>query len=283
MKLNLLDLIKKLEISQILKFVMPGVFFYVVLDMFFKSFGFSISALVLLFLIAAASAFWITRYQYLPIILSVLFSMGSVTFLLSIGQAAMQQYFIVFVSLLFVVMLIGLYRFFVSRSDDQKEKRVQIIDSGFSLNQTLIMFSVFFLSSGIYGIYEIYVVGDIATWQVMLIMLVGIYLSGYYLSQINFIRSQQLELHLDYYKNRAFGFYSFLLAFIMLELTWAMIFLPINHLTFGAIVLAVFYSYWNIIQIYLRNKLTRRIFLSFLAFLIIAVSVIFLTSKLYLN
>jgi len=270
----------KLNIQNKLKFVIPGILFYIVLNIFFKSFGFSVSAVVLLFLLSAASAFWITRYRYLPIILSILFAMGSVTFLLSIGESSLQQYFIIFVSLLFVVTMVGLYRFFMPQEERPREEKIQLIDSGFSLNQAIVIFSLFFLSSGIYGIY---IIAGISTWQMMLVMLVGIYLSSYYLIKINFIKSQELELHLDYYRNRTFNFYSFLLALVMIELVWGLIYLPINHLTFGATVLVVFFSYWNIAKSYLRNELTRRKFIVSVAFAALAVVAIFSTSKLYIN
>ncbi|MDD3006805.1 MAG: hypothetical protein PHX30_04460 [Candidatus Pacebacteria bacterium] len=272
--------IKQIDLLQAFKFTTPGILFYLVLDMFFKSFGFSASAVILLFLVAAASTFWITGYQYLPVILGVLLAMGSVCFLLTIGQGVLQGYFIIFASALFVVAMIGLYRFFTPKEERPKEEKARFLDTGFNLNQSIVLFSLFFLSSGIYGIYTI---TNIRPWQMTLIMFTGIYLSSYYLIRINFLKSQELELHLDYYKNRSFNFYSFLLALIMVELVWVMIFLPINPLTFGAIILAIFFSYWSIVRSYLRNELSRRKFLVAILFAAIATSVMLLSSKLYIN
>lgn len=272
--------IKRTDLLPIFRFIIPGVLYYLVLEMFFKSFGFSASAVVLLFLVAAASAFWITGYQYLPIILGVLLAMGSVCLLLTIGQGALQGYFISFASALFVIAMIGLDRFFTPEKERPKEEKARLLDTGFNLNQTIVFFSLFFLSSGIYGIYTI---TNILPWQMTLIMFAGIYLSSYYLIRINFIKSQELELHLDYYKNRSFNFYSFLLALVMVELVWAMIFLPINPLTFGAIILSIYFAYWDIVRNYLRNELTRRKFLVAVLFAFIAVCVILFTSRLYIN
>jgi hypothetical protein len=272
--------IKRIDLLQISKFIIPGILYYLVLEMFFKSFGFSGNAVILLFLVAGASAFWITHYRYLSVILAVLLAMGSVSFLLTIGQGALQEYFILFTSGLFVVTMIGLYRFFTPEEERPQEEKVRFLDTGFNLNQTIVFFSLFFLSSGVYGIYSI---ANILPWQMTLIMFAGIYLSSYYLIRINFIKSQELELHLDYYKNRSFNFYSFLLALVMVELVWVMIFLPINPLTFGAITLSIFFSYWNIVRSYLRNELTHRKFLVAALFAFIAVSTILFTSKLYIN
>ncbi|MFA6897396.1 MAG: hypothetical protein WCQ96_03880 [Patescibacteria group bacterium] len=272
--------IKRTNLRQAFKFIIPGILFYLVLDMFFKSFGFSASAVILLFLVSATSAFWITNYQYLPVILTVLLAMGSVSFLLTIGQGMLQEYFIFFASFLFVVALMGIYRFFTPEEERPKEEKSKLLDTGFNLNQSIVLFSLFFLSSGIYGIYTI---TNIRPWQITLIMFAGIYLSAYYLIRINFLKSRELELHLDYYKNRSFNFYSFLLALVVIELVWVMIFLPINPLTFGAIVLTVFFSYWDIVRNYLRNELTRNKFLGSLLFATAAISVILFTSKLYIN
>jgi len=272
--------IKIKDLLPALKFVIPGILFYTVLDMFFKSFGFSMNAVILLLLISAASAFWITGYKYLPMLLGTLLAMGSVSFLLTIGQGAFQQYFIIFASFLFTVAMIGLSRFFTPEEERPSEEKVRLLDSGFNLNQSIVLFALFFLSSGIYGIYTI---ANIAPWQMTLVMFTGVFLSSEYLIRINFLKSRELELHLDYLKNRSFDFFSFLLALVMVELVWVMIFLPINYLTFGAIILIIFYSYWDIVRRYLRNELTRRNFLFAVAFATVAILMILSTSKLYIN
>lgn len=263
-----------------LKFLIPGLLFYMTLNLFFKSFGFSLSAVLLLLLISATSAFWIAHHKTLAIIPSILLSSGSMTLLLTIGQGSLQKYFIVFVSVLFIATMIGISRFFTPTEERPDNQRTPLLDSGFNLNQTIIMFSVFFLSAGIYGIY---IITDMRPWQMMLTIFAGIYLSSYYLIKINFIKSQEMELHLDYHKNRTFNLYSFLLALLMIELVWVMAFLPINHLTFGAIILTIFFSYWNIIRNHLRNELTRKKLAGNILFFVLAVSIIILTSRLYIN
>ena len=272
--------IKQSDLLQSFRFIAPGILFYSLLNIFFKSFSFSTNAVLLLFLFSAFSAFLITGKKYLPMILSTLLAVGSVSFLLTIGQGVFQQYFMIFASFLFIITMIGLSRFFTPQEERPSEEKLRILDSGFNLNQTIVLFSLFFLSSGIYGIYSI---ANIRPWQMTLIMFAGVFLASYYLIRINFLKSRELELHLDYYKNRSFNFYSFLLALVMVELVWVMIFLPINHLTFGAIILTVFYTYWDIVRNHLRSALTKRKFIVALAFAVIATSVILATSKLYIN
>jgi len=271
---------KRYKLSKMLKFLVPGAVFFVMLNTFFQSFGFSQDAVILLFVVSTFSAFWITKYRFLPIIPSTLLSVGSVMLLLTMGQSTVQKYFILFSSFLFVITLIGLYRFFIPREEQEDAEKVRLLDSGFNLNQAIMMFSIFFISSGIYGIYTIL---NIYAWKMMMIILVSTYTASYYLIRINFIKSQELGLHLDYYKNRTFNFYSLLMSILMVELTWAMTFLPINHLTFGAIILAIYYSYWNIIKSYLRNELTRKKFMKYASLMTIAIIFMLLSSNLYIN
>lgn len=263
-----------------LRFIVPGILFYSVLDMFFKSFTFSVADAILLFFISAVSAFLVGNRNILAALPSLLFSSASATFLLSIGQSFLQRYFIIFSTFLFVVMLIGISRFFTPEDSRPQGEKIKLLDSGFNLNQAIVMFAVFFASSGIYGIY---IITDMLPWQLMASMFIGIYCSSYYLIEINYRKSQELALHLDYVKNRAFRFYSFLSTLLMVELVWVMTYLPINHLTFGAIILIVFFSYWNIIRKHLRSGLTRRSLEANLIFIMLATTFILLTSRLYLN
>lgn len=270
------------------KFIVLGVLFYSLLHSYFKHSGIvSINAFVLLFLLSTFSALWVTKYNFLSIIGTNLLATGSVMFLLTIGKNNIQKHYIIFVSLLFVISLLGSYKFFsVSRKESEselviarEEDEVKLLDSGFSLTQSVAMFTIFLLSSGIYGVYMII---GMSVWQMMLLIFISIYLTSYYLIKINFIKSQELGLWLDYYKNRTFNFYAFLMGLIMLELTWAMSFLPINHLTFGAVILATYFSFWSIIKSYLRNELTRVKFMYYVLVLWILILCTLFTSKLSL-
>ncbi|MCK5466003.1 hypothetical protein KAI56_00700 [Candidatus Parcubacteria bacterium] len=159
----------------------------------------------------------------------------------------------------------------------QKEKmEVKILDSGFNLNQSIVLISIFLLSSGMYGIYLDF---DLPVWSIMLAFFTSIFFSTLYLTKINFLKSKALELHLDSFKNKTFTFYSFLFGFIALELVWIISFLPVNHLTVGAVILSFYYSFWNILRTYLRNRLSRKIVFSNLVFFTLAIGLIFITSK----
>jgi hypothetical protein len=267
-----------MKIPLYIKFIIPSIVFFVMMKFFFESSGLSYSSLIALFLISALSAFWITKHRLLPVILMMLFTTSSVLFLLTLGKNNFQQLYIVLSSALFTVTLIGLYRFFMQQENlkHKEEMEAKILDSGFNLNQTIVLISIFLLSSGMYGIYLDL---DLPVWSIMIAISASVFFSTLYLTKINFLKSKALELHLDSFKNKTFTLYSFLFGFIALELIWIISFLPVNHLTVGAIILSFYYSFWNILRDYLRNKLAKKtVVLNFL-FFISATSFIFITSK----
>ena len=267
-----------MKVLSYLRFIIPPVIFFVMMKFFFESLGLSYLSLIALFLISALSAFWVTKHRLLPIILTMLFTTSSVLFLLTLGKNNFQQLYIAFSSVLFAITLIGLNRFFMQQENlkQKEEMEAKILDSGFNLNQTIVFVSIFLLSSGMYGIYLDL---DLPVWSIMIAIFISISFSTLYLTRINFLKSKALELHLDSFKNKTFNFYSFLFGFIALELVWIISFLPVNHLTVGAVILSFYYSFWNILRNYLRNELSKKIVFSNLIFFISAIGFIFMTSK----
>lgn len=268
-----------MKISNYFKFIIPSVLFYLLMKIFFTSgiSSFSINTVLVLFIVSSLSAFWITKYRYLPILLTFLFSSSSVIFLVTLGEKNIQYLYMAISSLLFMLSLVGLNRFFSEKeSGESEEKRVKILDSGFNLNQSIVMISVFLFSSGIYGIY---IDSGLSTWTLLIFIFAEVFFSNLYLAKINFIKSIELNLHLNSARNKTFTFYSFLVALLITELVWAMSFWPANHLTIGAIILISFYAIWNVIRNYLRNKLTRHVIFSNMIFFIIFNLAIIITSK----
>lgn len=237
-----------------LKLLVPTALFFGELTLFSQSFGLSWQSLLLMLLVAVVSGFWITKQEKLSFLLTLLFSVATVAFLLVIGDNLIKRIYVLFVTALFAVTLYGLRRFFVSRPAETPPDKLQRIDFGFKINQTIVMLIVFFASAGAYGIYTAF---TLAAWQMMLLIFSVVFLSVSYIIRLNFIKSQVLGLHLDSNKNRTFNFYAFLMSLIMIELAWVISFLPVNHLTFGALLVVIFYSFWNLIRMHLRNKLTR--------------------------
>lgn len=267
-----------MHISKYLKFIVPTILFFIVLDLFFRSFGLSFNSLFVLFIISTFSAFWITRYKFLPVLLSLISSSSIVLFFITLGEKNLQYIYMAFSSFLFMLSLVGMDRFFAQENNPSEplERKIKILDSGFNLNQSIIMISIFLFSSGTYGIYTDL---DLPTWIVMMVIFFGTLASTFYLTKINFIKSQALELHLDSAKNKTFSFYSFLFALLMAQLVWALSFWPSNQLTIGSLILISYYTAWNVLKSYLRNELTKNVIIYNLSFFMIFGSIMILTSK----
>lgn len=267
-----------MKIKRYIKLLVPSLIFFVMMEFFFKSAGLSYSSLITLFLISISSAFWITRYRFLPIILIVLFTTGSVLFLITLGENSFQQLYIGASSLIFALALIGLYRFFIQQEKWIKDEKIKprALDSGFNLNQAIILISIFLISSGVYGLY---IDLDLPLWTILLTIFITIFFSTLYLTRINFLKSKAHELYLDSSRNKTFNFYSFLLGLIIVELVWAMSFWPANHLTIGAMILLAYYFCWSILRDYLRNMLLRKTIIFNLLFFIIFLGVTLFTGN----
>lgn len=266
-------------IRTLIKLIVPTALFFAELNLFSQSFGLSGQSVFLMLFVAAVSGFWITKRVKLSFLLTLLFSVASIAFLVVLGDPLIKRLYIFAVTALFAITLYGLKRFFVPRSAETPLDKVNRIDFGFKINQTIVMFIVFFASAGAYGIYTAF---DLQAWQMMLLIFLVIFLSVSYIIRLNFIKSRALNLRLDSYKNRTFNFYAFLMGLLMIELAWVLSFLPINHLTFGAILLVIFYTFWNLIRMHLRNELTRNKLLGEMFFLAGATLFILLGSELSL-
>lgn len=267
--------------SKYLKYIIPSLVFYLFLEFFFKSFGLSIKSLLVIFALSILSSFWITRYRFLPIILTVLFSSGSVLFLLTLGKNSFQYAYIVFSSFVFMLSLVAVNRFFIQQEnlkdrEKREERKLKILDSGFNLNQSIILISIFLFSSGIYALY---INLDFSLWVLFLAIFIAVFFATFYLTRTNFLKSLDLELHLDSAKNKTFLFYSMLSGFLAMELIWTMSFLPINHITVGAVTVSLYFSFWSILKSYLRNELRKKVIVSNLLFFLIATSIIIFTSR----
>ena len=247
-----------MKIKKYIKLVTLSFIFFVMMEFFFKSFGLSYASLITLFLISVLSAFWVTKYRFLPIILILLWTMGSVLFLITLEENSFQQLYIIASSLIFAFALIGLYRFFIQQEKwlEKEKVKFKMLDSGFNLNQAIILISIFLISS---GIYSVYIDLDLSLWTILIIIFITIFSSTIYLTKINFLKSKAHELYLDSSKNKTFVFYSFLFGLIIVELVWVISFWPANHLTVGAIVLLTYYFCWNVLRDYLRNNLSKKI------------------------
>ncbi|MCK5081047.1 MAG: hypothetical protein KAQ63_02695, partial [Candidatus Moranbacteria bacterium] len=79
-------------------------------------------------------------------------------------------------------------------------------------------------------------------------------------------------------KTRLVGiiFLDLILALIMAQFFWGIIFLPFGYLTLGGLALIIFYEFWDIIRLHIRGELTsRKIVLNCITGIILLVGVLF--------
>ena len=235
-------------------------------------------ALVDLFLVSVIGAFWVSKYRIFPVILTAIFTISIVLFLLTLGKNNFQDSYVMFSSLLFALTLVGINKLFSQQEkyDYQETINRKTLYFGFNLNRTTILFSVFFLASGIYGIY---IDLDFPIWIALVIIFIGVSTLTFYLVKINFLKNKIAKDRMASFVDKTFAFYSFLFGFLVAEIFWAMSFLPANHLTVGSIILCLCYSFWNILQDRLESKLTKKSVFLNLLFLAVAVIIILATSK----
>ena len=270
--------LKQMNPAKYLKFIIPAVIFYAAMKFFLDEDGISYFAVAVLFLTSVIGAPWTAGYRILPIILITVFTTSVILFLLTLGKNSFQNSYVIFSSLLFILTLIGLDKFFSQRKkyDHQETVDKKTLYFGFNLNQTVVLFAVFFLASGIYGIY---IDLNFPIWIAMAAIFAGVSILIFYFVKINFLKNKIAKDRMVSSTSKTFTLYSFLFGFLAAEIFWAMSFLPANHLTVGSITLCFCYSFWSILQDRLESKLTRRSVFSKLLFFVIAVGIIFATSK----
>lgn len=267
-----------MNLTKYLKFIIPIAVFYTAMRFFLNEEEISYLALVILFLTPIISTFWVSKYRILPIILAVVFTISSILFLLTLGKNNFQDSYVIFSSLLFTLTLVGVNKLFSQQEkyDYQETINRKALYFGFNLNQTTILFSVFFLASGIYGIY---IDLDFPIWIALVVIFIGVSILTFYLVKINFLRNKIAKDRMASSVDKTFAFYSILFGFLAMEIFWAMSFLPANHLTVGSIILCLCYSFWNILQDRLNSKLTKKSAFLDLLFFAVAVIIILATSK----
>ncbi|MEA1936509.1 MAG: hypothetical protein U9N04_00115 [Patescibacteria group bacterium] len=267
-----------MNLTKYLKFIIPTVIFYMAMKFFLDKDGISYFALGVLFAVSIISAFWISKYRTFPALLAAIFTISSILFLLTLGKNNFQDSYLAFSSLLFILILIGINNFF---SQQEKYNRQEIINKktlyfGFNLNQTIVLFSIFFLTGGIYGIY---IDLSFPIWRALAAVFAGVSILMFYLAKINFLKNKIAKDRMVSFTDKTFAFYSCLFGFLVVEIFWAMSFSPVNHLTAGSIMLCLCYSFWSILQDRLEGKLTRKSAFLNLLFFAVAVIIILATSK----
>ncbi len=250
-----------------LKLIIPSILFFIFLKSATEDFNFSREMAAALGLIVISSSFLISpkKHRFLPFIILTIVSTSHLAFLFDSKDGYFKNAYLILFSFIFLLTLTGISIFFSQHHYRQeKEIKTKLPDMGFNLIKSAVLISVFLWTVGTYGLY---LNMELPTYLLMLFILINIILSAYCLFKIN--RAFQKKTSLLW-------FYSFLLGIIMVELTWAISFWPIGKLTVGAIILANYYIFYNILENYLKNSLNKKVIFSNILFLaIIIISLLF--------
>lgn len=171
------------------------------------------------------------RASMTPIpLLLVVSTLGLLYFVQSIKQ---QQLLILLSALAYYFLHIALYRL---RSYEKDKTARGIIAAGS-------VATIFLFNATAYGIYLNFA---ISLWVLMaMLMLVTVLVSFQYFWLINENAKNVLN-------------YSLVLGFVMAEIVWVLNFWPFGYLTTGVISLIFYYVFWDLVQSYFLNELSKR-------------------------
>jgi len=165
----------------------------------------------------------------IPLML-VISTFGLLYFVQSIKQ---QQLLIILSALAYYFLHIALYRL---RSAKRDQTARAIIAAGS-------VATIFLFYATAYGIYLNFA---ISLWILMaMLMLVTIFVSFQYFWLINDDEKNVLN-------------YSLVLGFVMAEIVWVLNFWPFGYLTTGVISLIFYYVFWDLVQCYFLNVLSKK-------------------------
>ena len=73
-------------------------------------------------------------------------------------------------------------------------------------------------------------------------------------------------------------FFSFIIAFVMGEIIWALSFWPFGYLTTGMTAVIIFFLFWTIVRKFIRKELTKRFIIVNIFIMIIIIIIMIITS-----
>lgn len=183
-------------------------------------------------------------------VLPIFFVISSVTLLYFVTIRYEQQAYIILVSSMYYLSLLGAYR--LSKYEGDK--------TAMGMNMAASTSAIFFTYAGAYGLYLNFLVP--LHYLMLTYLLATLFLSYQYFSIICA-------------NKRIVWAYSLLISLVMAEIAWAINFWPFGYLTSGVIALILYFVLWDMIQGYFLNILTKkRITFNFIFFFALAILVL---------
>jgi hypothetical protein len=184
------------------------------------------------------------RFIALPLFLSL----GSLALLSLVDHSIEKQIFIFLISSVYYITLLGGYRLRFYVSDQTALGMVNLA----TLSTVFLWFTA---ALGFYLNFHV-------QYWVMVVFVVTII----FISLPSFYTNAQ-DFHNRIYKDKknkiepkfiGVIFLSLILALIMSQLLWGILFWPFGYLTLGGSALIIFYEFWDVIRLHLRGELTLK-------------------------
>lgn len=184
------------------------------------------------------------RFIALPFLLSL----GSLALLFLVDHKVEKQIFIFLASGIYYLTLLGGYRLRFYESDQTALGMVNLA----TISTAFLWFSA---SLGLYLNFEI----DYWTLALFIVTIFFISLPSFFTNAKDY--DQRLGKNEKNFANTNLTgiiFLNLILALIMSQFFWGIIFWPFSYLTLGGSALIIFYEFWNVIRLYIRRELTSK-------------------------
>lgn len=192
--------------------------------------------------------------KWTSVIIPIFFPISSFILLYLIDATIEKHLFSILSALLYYIALLGILR--ISDYEEDQTARGMIAAAAFTV--------LFFFFSAVYGIYLNFFV---PLWLLMLVFLLAtLAVSFQYFSLVENKTKTALS-------------YGVVLGMIMAEIAWVINFWPFGYLTTGVIVLMLYYVFWDLINSYFLNILSKKRAMANLIFFGILIALILSTSR----
>jgi hypothetical protein len=193
-----------------------------------------------------------TKLAYLN--LPVFFAVASLALLYLIDSFLEKQIFIVLGTALYYLGLLSIYRF----KDYAKDQTARGMMAASALT------AIFFFYSSAYGIYINF---QVSLWALMaMFFLATLALSYTYFSTLK-------------EDNKLVWSYGVVIGLAMTEVAWSINFWPFGYLTTGVITLMLYYVFWDLVQSYFLNLLSKKRLTANLVLFSILIGIVLASSK----
>ncbi len=225
------------------------------LPRFFYYFLFLIN-ISIFYVIYSYSKYKITEKKFLSFLIPPILFTNSLIVFLSIVSNKFFIQFLIFLNLFYIIIYIKQYYY----SEVIGNKNIKWVS--FSSYTSFLI--VFFSSSSVYGLHSLL---SFPVLILIFFILFTIFLTTYQSFYFNNIDRQ-------YY-----NFFVFFVSFLLIEISWALFFLPFSYYVLGLILSICYYIIISLTKLFLKNSLNKKNIKFFLIFGISSILLILFTAK----